>query len=65
MGLLQIVVDAAVVSTALAAARRRGIVKLDLSRWPQSATMREVVQTYLSFGEKVVDFFGRYEIRRK
>ena len=65
MGLFQFFFDAAAATTALAIARRNGAVKFDLTRWPQSSTFKDALKQYLDAGEKIAEFFGRYEIVKK
>ena len=65
MGFLQLFIDAGMVSIVLAAARRKGCVTFNLTKYPQTEQGRRLVQNYLLFGEKVVDFFSAYKIPKK
>ena len=65
MGFLQLFFDAGLASIALAAARRRGCVTFDLSKYPQTAQGRQLARNYLLFGEKVIDFFSAYKIPKR
>ena len=58
MGLLQLFIDAQLASIALAAARRKGCVTFNLSKYPRTEQGRLLVENYLLFGEKVIDFFN-------
>ena len=65
MGLLQLFIDAGLASIVLAAARRKGCVTFNLAKYPRTEQGQRLVQNYLLFGEKVIDFFSAYKIPKK
>ena len=55
MGLLQLFFDAGLASTAIAKARQKGIIKIDLTKWPTSQLGQTAIRRYLMVGEKILE----------
>ena len=62
MGLLELFIDAGLATIVLAAARRKGCVTFNLTKYPQTEQGRRLVQNYLLFEEEVLYLFNAHKV---
>lgn len=61
MTLIQVLLDAGIVSICLAHGRRMGCLRWDLTKYPTSPVTQHVVRKYLNFGEFVVEKIAEFK----